>query len=63
MIACILLENTSGHKMTRNERELEIRKLRKKLRQIENLELLERDLSEEECLKVFWSLFLHVNVI
>ena len=39
--------------MTRNERDLEIRKLRKKLRQVENLELLERDLSEEECLKVF----------
>ena len=39
----------------------EIRKLRKKLRQIENLEILERELTEEELVKV--SLFFHLSVL
>ncbi|CAE1271724.1 unnamed protein product [Acanthosepion pharaonis] len=37
---------------TKTPREIEIRKLRKKLRQIENLERLDRDLLEDEVIKV-----------
>ena len=41
-------------KLTSNE----IKKFRKKLRQIKNLEELDRDLSEEELLKVrIWQFF------
>ena len=37
---------------TKTDDEILVRKYRKKLRQIEKLELLERDLTEEEELKV-----------
>ena len=38
-----------------------IRKLRKRLRQIEHLELLERQLNDEEAVKVrFWFVFVYV---
>ena len=38
--------------MTREQLHLEVRKLRKKIRQIENLERLDRDLNDEEIVKV-----------
>lgn len=38
--------------MAENSARVEVRKLRKKLRQIENLEKLERDLTPEEYTKV-----------
>ena len=37
---------------------VEIRKLRKKLRQIENLELLDRELTDEEEIKVLLRIFI-----
>lgn len=44
---------------------VELRKFRKKLRQIEKLEELERDLTEEEILKVanssLWRIILYVS--
>ena len=51
---CTALPHTIAKMIDRSPDELQLRKLRKKLRQIDNLETIGRDLNEDELNKVHY---------